>query len=77
MNTEFDLVNLTPDERRQLLAEWQAGGIVFEEYRDNLRRAGIATLSDADAKAKAANEDAERLAKSVEMATANGERQSR
>ena len=70
MNTEFDLVNLTPDERRQLLAEWQAGGIVFEEYRDNLRRAGIATLSDAEAKTKAANEDAERLAKSVEMATA-------
>lgn len=70
MNTEFDLVNLTPDERRQLLAEWQAGGIVWEEYRDNLRRAGIATLTDAEAKTKAAAEDAERLAKSVEMATA-------
>lgn len=72
MNTEFDLVNLSPQERQQLLAEWQAGGIVWEEYRDNLRRAGIATLKDDEAKTKAAAEDAERLANAVATATALG-----
>lgn len=70
LNTEFDLVNLSPDERRQLLAEWQAGGIVTEEYRDNLRRAGIATLNDAAFKTKSAAEDAERMARAVSEAEA-------
>ncbi len=68
LNTEFDLVNLSPEERKTLLAEWQAGGIVTEEYRDNLRRAGIATLDDAAFKSAAASEDAERMAKAVEEA---------
>ncbi len=70
LNTEFDLVSMTPADRAQLLKEWQSGGIVFEEYRDNMRRAGIATLSDAEAKTKAAAEDAERLANAVAQATA-------
>lgn len=70
LNTEFDLVNLTPEERGQLLKEWQSGAITFEEYRDNLRRAGIATLPDAKAKADLAKEDAERLANAVKEAEA-------
>lgn len=70
LNTEFDLVNLSPDERRILLSEWQAGGIVTEEYRDNLRRAGVATLDDASFKSVAAAEDAERMAKAVNEAEA-------
>jgi hypothetical protein len=76
LNTEFDLVNLSPDERRILLSEWQAGGIVTEEYRANLRRAGVATLDDNAFKSTAAAEDAERMAKAVSeaeaMATATG-----
>jgi hypothetical protein len=70
LNTEFDLVNLTPDERRQLIAEWQSGAITFEEMRDNLRRGGIATLSDNEAKTKIAAEGAERLANEVAAASA-------
>jgi hypothetical protein len=70
LNTEFDLVNLTPDERRQLISEWQSGAITFEEMRDNLRRGGIATLTDAAAKSKIAAEGAERLANEVAQATA-------
>lgn len=66
LNTEFDLVNMTPEERKTLLAEWQAGGIAWEEYRENLRRGGIAKLSDAEAKTKIANEQAEMLARAVE-----------
>lgn len=70
LNTEFDLVKLTPDERRQLQAEWQGGAITFEEYRDSLRRAGIATLSDAEAKTALAAESAQALADEVAAATA-------
>ncbi|WLJ71034.1 putative structural protein [Sphingomonas phage Kimi] len=50
LNTEFDLVNMTPEERKALLAEWQAGAISFTEVRDNLRRAGVASLDDKTAK---------------------------
>jgi hypothetical protein len=70
LNTEFDLVNLTPEERKTLLAEWQAGGIVTEEYRSNLRRAGIATLDDAAFESTAAAEDAKRMAQATAEAAA-------
>lgn len=70
LNTEFDLVNMTPEERKTLLAEWQGGGITFTEYRDNLRRAGIATLSDEKAKSEIATEQAEQLARAVEETAA-------
>lgn len=52
LNTEFDLVNMTPEERKALMAEWQAGAISFTEVRDNLRRAGVASLDDKTAKAE-------------------------
>lgn len=52
LNSEFDLVSLTAEERKQLLAEWQGGAITFSEYRASLLRAGIATLSDEDAQAE-------------------------
>lgn len=70
LNTEFDLVNLSPDERRQLISEWQSGAITFEEMRSNLRRGGVATLEDGVAKTKIAAEGAERLANEVAQATA-------
>lgn len=69
LNTEFDLVNLSPEERKALIGEWTAGLIAFEEARDNLRRGGIATLSDADAKTKIAAELAEANQAAVEHAT--------
>lgn len=56
LHTDFDLSRMTPQERAQLVAEWQAGAIAFEEMRDNLRRAGIAKLDDAAAKTKIAEE---------------------
>lgn len=46
LNTEFDLTQLDPTERAQVVSEWQAGAISFPEMRANLRRAGIATLDD-------------------------------
>lgn len=43
LNSEFDLVQLAPDERSQLMKEWQAGIITDREMRDSLTRAGIAS----------------------------------
>lgn len=70
LNTEFDLVNMSPEERKTLLAEWQGGAITFEEMRANLRRAGIATMDDAEAKAKLDAEAAEQIARATEEAAA-------
>lgn len=53
INSAFDLINLSPEERLQLIKEWQAGAITWTEYRNNLRRAGIATEID-DVKARTA-----------------------
>lgn len=50
LNTDFPAARMTPEERAQLIAEMQGGGITFSEYRAMLRKAGIATLSDEDAK---------------------------
>lgn len=46
MNTEFDLVNLTPEEQGAIIDAWKAEAITFGEMRDALRRGGIATLDD-------------------------------
>lgn len=56
LHTDFDLAIMAPQERAQLIAEWQAGAITFEEMRDNMRRAGIAKLDDAEAKTRIAEE---------------------
>lgn len=70
LNTEFDLVNLSPEERKTLIAEWQSGGITFSEYRENLRRGGIAFKTDEEAKAEIAQEEADRMANAVKEAEA-------
>lgn len=51
LNTSFDLSQLDPAERLQLMKEWQAGAICWEEYRDQLRKSGIASLPDDEAQA--------------------------
>jgi hypothetical protein len=56
LNTEFDLQKLTPEERRQTIQEWQAGALAWEEMRGSLRRAGIASLPDDEAKQLIADE---------------------
>lgn len=44
LNTDFPASRLTPNERAQMVAEWQSGAITQSEMRAGLRRAGIATL---------------------------------
>lgn len=41
LNTDFSFAGMSAQDRQQLIAEWQSGGISFEEYRMNLRRGGI------------------------------------
>jgi hypothetical protein len=50
LNTDFDLARMQPDARQQLILEWQAGALSWEEVRGNLRKSGIATLDDQAAK---------------------------
>ena len=50
LNTDFDIANMTPQERQQVITEWQAGAISFTEMRENLRKAGVAKLDDDKAK---------------------------
>jgi hypothetical protein len=49
LNTEFDLIKLTALERQQVIAEWIAQAISWDEMRANLRRAGIAVQDDEEA----------------------------
>lgn len=50
LNTEFDLIKLSANERTALIGEWQNQAISWSEMRANLRRAGIATIDDEAAK---------------------------
>jgi hypothetical protein len=68
LNSEFDLVNLSPEERKTLLAEYQANAITFEEYRSALRKAGIAYLDDKAAKKQLDEQAAEDMANAVKEA---------
>lgn len=50
LNTDFEITRMTPQDRQVLLAEWQGGGITWDEYRWNLKRSGIAYEDDKKAK---------------------------
>ncbi|MDC1268195.1 DUF4055 domain-containing protein [Gammaproteobacteria bacterium] len=49
-NTDFTFSGMDAQERAQLIAEWHAEVITWEEARSALRRAGIATQEDVEAK---------------------------
>lgn len=48
LNHDFDVSKLSPQERQQLLAEYQAGGIAWSEYRRQMRLSGVAVIEDDD-----------------------------
>jgi len=52
LNTNFDLASMTAEEMRQVMEAWQGHGITFSEMRENLKRSGIAKLSDEEAMAE-------------------------
>lgn len=53
LNTEFATSTMPVTDRAQLVAEFQAGVVTFEEARDNLRAAGVVWEDNEAAKAKA------------------------
>ena len=50
LDKEFEIGRMSPQERQQLIAEWQAEAISYTEMRDGLRRANVATIPDDKAK---------------------------
>lgn len=50
LNKDFDLTSMTADDQNAVIKQWQSAAISFSEMRTVLRRAGIATLEDEDAK---------------------------
>lgn len=62
LNTDFDISRMPPEERQELMKEWQAGAITFEEMRTVLRKTGVATEPDATAKNKIAKDTADAMA---------------
>lgn len=56
INTDFDASRMSFQERAQLMAEWQAGAIDYEEMRSNLKQTGVAFKDDAEVQENVAQE---------------------
>lgn len=65
INTDFDLAQLDPESRRRLIEEWQSGGISWTEYRAALRKGGIATQEDEEAR-KEIDDDMAKVAGAID-----------
>lgn len=52
LNTDFDISKYTPEQRLQVIKEWQAGALTFIEMRSVLRKSGVATEDDTKAKSQ-------------------------
>jgi hypothetical protein len=70
LNTDFDIATMSPDDRRQLIMEWQAGALAWEELRTNLRKSGVASLDDEEARALIDDELAQIAETAVSQAAA-------
>jgi hypothetical protein len=59
LSTDFAISRMSFQERAQLMAEWQGGGITWGEYRGALRQSGIAIEDDDAAKEQIDNDHAD------------------
>lgn len=66
LNIDFEIAALTPEAVRMAIEAWQKGAITFEEMRADLRRYGIATQDDKEAKAAIAKEQVDAMALAAE-----------
>ena len=62
LNNDFQITQLSAQDRAELIKEWQSGAITFSEMRAVLRKAGTATEDDAAARSKINTEQAESFA---------------
>ena len=58
LNTDYTVTSMSAQDRQQLIAEWQGGLITWEEAREGLRTAGIATEENEVARTKVETMDA-------------------
>lgn len=65
LNTDYNVSASTPDQRQQVVEEWQKQAITFTEMRNVLRKAGIATENDEDAKVAIARDSIEAMGLSL------------
>jgi hypothetical protein len=70
LNDDYSMMTLDWQSRQQLIKEWQAGGIAFEEMRAVLRKAGIATLDDDAARDTITKQQDEETQRMIELANA-------
>lgn len=68
LNTDFEYNRVGTDEQNQVINSWTAGAIAFEEMREVLRRAGVATFDDKTALAAIQKEQADKQAKELAFA---------
>lgn len=66
LNVDFEIAALTPDQVRMAIEAWQKGAITFEEMRADLRRYGLATMDDAQAKAAISKEQIDAMTLAAE-----------
>lgn len=66
LNVDFEVAALTPEAVRMAIEAWQKGAITFEEMRQDLRRYGIATVDDKEAKAAIAKEQIDAMTLAAE-----------
>lgn len=55
LNTDFDTNQMSPEQRKQLMAEWMGNAISDTEMRAALKKGGIATQDDEEAAEEIAN----------------------
>lgn len=67
INTAFEISTMDANSRAETIKEWQMGALTYEEMRQVLRRCGVATLPDDEAKAKSLEEETQR-AKAMDAA---------
>lgn len=57
LNTDFSVAHMSSQDRAQLISEWQGGAVTYSEMRAALRKSGIATLDDDEARDEIDAED--------------------
>lgn len=60
LNTEFQISSMSYQERLQLMQEWQAGLLAYPEARGALKKVGVATMDNDEAKTLIDGEQKER-----------------
>lgn len=71
INTAFEISTMDANSRAETIKEWQMGALTYEEMRQVLRRCGVATLPDDEAKRKSLEEETQR-AKLMDAALGEG-----